>query len=122
VRVLEGELKSQAFDGVITLHSHEADDTFVGYSPQPIIAERLVAPALRAVEAFVNWGGRKARLNPHGYNSRQGKGSFGAGPVTAGGAFEITLDAPGAGAAWLLTAVLAILDEHKKTTISALHS
>lgn len=122
VRVLEGELKSQAFDGIITLHSHEPDDTFAGYSPQPIINERLVTPALRAVEAFVKSSGRTARLNPPGNISRQGKGSFGAGPVDASGAFEITLDAPEAGAAWLLTAVLAILDEHKKTTISALHS
>jgi len=113
VSLLEGGCMSQSFDGIITLHSNGTENTFVAGSPQPDAAKRFVPPVLRAVEDFAVWGKIKPVLNPAGYHARNGKGSISA-ALSKRDTFELTLEAPNAAAAWLLSALLAILKEKNK--------
>lgn len=119
VRVLEGELKSQTFDGIITLHSNHSDKLFYGVSPQPLVTDRLVRPALQAVDRFSTRGERRPYFQVQKSYTRNQPGALSLPATSENGAFEIILEAPQAEAAWLLVAVLSILEEHKKATLAA---
>lgn len=119
IRVLEGEIKSQKFDGVITLHSNQTEDRFSGYSSQPLTFTQLVKPALQAVDQFINRAVARPVFNRGNQPSREQDGALSLPIGSEKKAFEIVLDAPNAEAAWLLTAVLSILKEHAATVRNA---
>ena len=122
VRVLEGELKSQTFDGIITLHSNHSEKLFYGISPQPLVTDRLVRPALQAVDRFSTRGERRPYFQVQKSFTRNQPGALSLPVRSENGPFEIILEAPQAEAAWLLVAVLSILEEHKKAVVAAHHS
>jgi hypothetical protein len=59
VRILEGELASQNFDGIIALHADDSSDGLYGYTHGRVLNENLLAPALKASERVLprNYGG-----------------------------------------------------------------
>jgi len=60
VKLLETELWTHAFDGIITLHSDDTSHGLYGYVAGAILSENLLEPALRAAEKFLprNDGGQ----------------------------------------------------------------
>jgi len=48
VRVLEAELRTQRFDGIVTLHSDDTSEGVYGYTHGRTLNEALLGPALRA--------------------------------------------------------------------------
>ncbi len=52
VRILEEELRTQQFDGIIALHADDASDGLYGYAHGRTLNEQLLAPALREA-AFI---------------------------------------------------------------------
>jgi predicted deacylase len=48
IRILEEELRTQQFDGVIALHTDDTCDGLYGYTQGRVLNENLLAPALRA--------------------------------------------------------------------------
>lgn len=119
IRVLEGELKSQIFDGIITLHSNHSEKLFYGISPNALVTDRLVRPALQAVDRFSTRGERRPNFQVQKNFTRNQSGSLSLPANAENAAFEIILEAPQAEAAWLLVAVLSILEEHKKSAAAA---
>lgn len=53
VRVLETEIWTHAFDGIITLHSDDTSHGVYGYVAGAILSENLLEPALREAERFL---------------------------------------------------------------------
>ncbi len=64
VRVLESELRSHRFDGIITLHSDDTCEGIYGYAHGRLLNEELLRPALRACEGII---GRDAREKIDGF-------------------------------------------------------
>jgi protein MpaA len=64
VRVLETELRSHHFDGLITLHSDDTCEGIYGYAHGRLLNEELLRPALRACEGIL---GRDPRANIDGF-------------------------------------------------------
>jgi len=58
VRVLEAELRSHRFDGLITLHSDDTCEGIYGYAHGRLLNEELLRPALRACEGIIGRDGR----------------------------------------------------------------
>jgi hypothetical protein len=50
VRILEEEMRTQGFDGVIALHADDTSDGLYGYAHGRVLNEELLVPALRASE------------------------------------------------------------------------
>jgi protein MpaA len=48
VRILEAELRSQSFDGIIALHADDTCDGLYGYTQGRVLNENLLQPALHA--------------------------------------------------------------------------
>ena len=48
IRILEEELRTQQFDGVIALHADDTSDGLYGYTQGRVLNENLLVPALRA--------------------------------------------------------------------------
>jgi hypothetical protein len=48
VRILEEELRSRQFDGIVALHADDTSDGLYGYSHGRLLNENLLVPALRA--------------------------------------------------------------------------
>ncbi len=59
VRILEQELRSHRFDGLITLHSDDTSEGIYGYAHGRLLNEELLRPALRAGECILGCDGRK---------------------------------------------------------------
>jgi predicted deacylase len=53
VRLLETEIWTHAFDGIITLHSDDTSHGLYGYVAGTILSENLLNPALREAERFL---------------------------------------------------------------------
>jgi len=53
VRLLETEIWTHAFDGIITLHTDDTSDGLYGYVAGAIHSENLLQPALREAEQFL---------------------------------------------------------------------
>ncbi len=53
VRILEGELTAQSFDGIIALHADDTSDGLYGYAHNRLLNENLLVPALRASESVL---------------------------------------------------------------------
>lgn len=58
VRILEAELRTHRFDGIITLHSDDTCEGIYGYAHGRLLNEELLRPALRACEGILGRDGR----------------------------------------------------------------
>ncbi|HEU5080417.1 MAG TPA: succinylglutamate desuccinylase/aspartoacylase family protein [Opitutaceae bacterium] len=64
VRILENELRTHKFDGLITLHSDDTSEGIYGYAHGRLLNEELLRPALRACEGILP---RDPRANIDGF-------------------------------------------------------
>jgi predicted deacylase len=69
VRLLETEIWTHAFDGIITLHTDDTSDGLYGYVAGAILSENLLQPALREAEQFLP---RNAQSRIDGFDARDG--------------------------------------------------
>lgn len=53
VRLLEAELKSRSFQGIISLHTDDTSHGFYGFAHGATLTKHLIEPALAAAEQFV---------------------------------------------------------------------
>ena len=97
IKLLETEIWTHAFDGIITLHADDTSDGLYGYVAGTVLSENLLEPALREAEQFLP---RNRRDRIDGFVARNGiiTDSF-PGVLRAPGdlqrpPFEITLETP----------------------------
>jgi hypothetical protein len=111
VRILQAELTSHSFDGIISLHSHGAGEGFYGVVRSLTLTKHLVGPALKAAEIFLP---RDEHDFIDGAPARDGvvrdatDGVLSAPPRAHPRPFEITLEAPKSPPAYLKEFALAI--------------
>ncbi len=97
VRLLETEIWTHAFDGIITLHADDTSHGLYGYVAGDILSEHLLEPALRAAEKFLP---RNALGTIDGFDAANGVISQGFPGVLSAPRnvkqppFEITLETP----------------------------
>lgn len=97
VRLLESELASHVFHGIISLHTDDTSHGFYGFVNGATLTEHLITPALRAVEQFIP---RNADAVIDGFPAHNGiigrgyAGVLGAPPDAQPRPFEIILEAP----------------------------
>lgn len=97
VKLLEAELLSQSFQGIISLHTDAQSDGFYGSARGAIFTKQLVEPALKAAEKLLP---RNTNTVIGGFNARNGvirtvhEGSLSASPTARPRPFEITLATP----------------------------
>jgi murein peptide amidase A len=122
VRILQAELVSHSFEGIISLHSHGAGAGFYGAVRSLTLTKHLIGPALKAAEIFLPRDeqpfieGVPAR---HGVVRDSGDGTLSAPPKGHPRPFEIILEVPKAPPAYLKEFALAmalrsILIEYRK--------
>ncbi len=111
VRLLQGELISHSFDGIISLHTHGTGEGFYGIVRSAMLTRHLVEPALRAAEIFLPCEehafieGLPAR---HGVVRDDTQGVLSAPPKASPRPFEITLETPKAPPAYLKEFAISI--------------
>jgi predicted deacylase len=121
VELLEAELNSQTFDGIICLHTHNHGDGLYGLVRSVTLTKHLIEPALKAAETFLP---RDDRDLIEGLPARNGvirdaaKGVLSAPPRARPRPFEITLETPQAAPAYLkefaiVIALQTILAEYR---------
>jgi predicted deacylase len=97
VQALESEIRSQAFDGIITLHSDDTSDGLYGFVRGAVLSEHLLKPALLEAGRFLP---RNHREKIDGFEARHGiirsgyPGMLQAAPDATRPPFEITLETP----------------------------
>lgn len=97
VKLLEKELVSQAFHGIISLHTDDTSHGFYGFVSGATLTQYLIEPALRAAERFLP---RNSNGIIDGFDARAGiihdgyEGVLGAPPAARPRPFEITLETP----------------------------
>ncbi|MBI5686735.1 MAG: succinylglutamate desuccinylase/aspartoacylase family protein [Verrucomicrobia bacterium] len=97
VKLLESELASHAFHGIISLHTDDTSHGFYGFAGGATLTEHLIEPALRAAEQFLP---RNANAVIDGFNARNGiigesyDGVLVAPPEIHPRPFEIILETP----------------------------
>jgi murein peptide amidase A len=97
VRLLEAELKSRSFQGLISLHTDDTSDGFYGFARGATLTKNLIEPALLAAEKLLP---RDARPIIDGFPARNGviyhayDGMLTAPPKIRPRPFEIILEAP----------------------------
>lgn len=97
VRLLETEVWTHAFDGIITLHADDTSDGVYGYVNGAVLSENLLEPALREAEQFLP---RNRRRKIDGFAANNGIISEGFPGVLQAPRnlrrppFEITLETP----------------------------
>lgn len=104
VRLLQSELVSHSFDGIISLHTDNTSHGFYGFAQGATLTQNLIEPALRAVEQFLPINhdevidGFKARkgIIRSGYD-----GMLTAPPKVRPRPFEIVLETPDAAPSYL---------------------
>lgn len=122
VRLLQTELFSHAFDGIISLHSDRESDGVYGFANGNTLTKNLVEPALRAAEEILP---RNQKGVIDGFTARNGiirasyQGMLSAPPKLRPRPFEILLETPNAAAPFLqqkafVAALLSILGEYRK--------
>jgi len=122
VRLLEAELASQKFDGIIALHTDDQSHGVYGFARGATLTRHLLRPALAAAAEFlpVNYDERI-----DGFHAREGliedcyDGVLSAPPKARSKPFEIILEAPGLVPLYLrevalVVALRAILVEYRK--------
>ncbi len=122
VRLLESELWSHAFHGLISLHTDDTSDGLYGYAHGALLTEHLLRPALSAAAHFLPCNqsdvidGFRARdsIIRDGY-----EGVLRAPPGVKPRPFEVILEAPHHAPHYLQEAALAValctlLDEYRR--------
>ncbi|HTQ31379.1 MAG TPA: succinylglutamate desuccinylase/aspartoacylase family protein [Opitutaceae bacterium] len=121
VRILEQELRTQAFDGIIALHADDTSEGLYGYAHDRLLNEQLLAPALRAAERLLP---RDCRTLIDGFAARDGilddcfEGVLAPSPEQKPRPFEIIFETPAPApverqAEAAHAALLAILAEYR---------
>ncbi|HEX7652134.1 MAG TPA: succinylglutamate desuccinylase/aspartoacylase family protein [Verrucomicrobiae bacterium] len=97
VRLLEAELKSRSFQGLIALHTDDTSEGFYGYAHGAVLTRHLIEPALAAAEKFLP---RNRLPVIDGFKARGGvirqrfDGILSAPPRVRPRPFEIILETP----------------------------
>jgi len=97
VRLLETEIWTHAFDGIITLHADDTSNGLYGFVAGAVLAENLLEPALREAEKFLP---RNRQRHIDGFAARNGivaecyEGVLKAPRELNRPPFEITLETP----------------------------
>jgi hypothetical protein len=97
VRLLQSELVSHCFDGIISLHTDDTSHGFYGFAHGATLTQHLVEPALKAAEEFLPRNGNdvidgfpaRNGIVKHGY-----EGVLSAPPKVRPRPFEIVLETP----------------------------
>jgi hypothetical protein len=122
VGLLERELITQSFQGIISLHTDNASTGFYGVVRGATLTKHLIEPALRAAEKLLS---RDERPIIDGFEARNGvihnayEGMLSAPPKARPRPFEIILETPKAPPAYvkeyaLVAALQATLAEYRK--------
>lgn len=122
VRLLEAELKSRQFQGIISLHTDDTSDGFYGYAHGATLTKNLIEPALTAAENYLP---RNEQPVIDGFKARRGvirdgyEGILSAPPKVRPRPFEIILETPATPPAYLkelafAAALQSILIEYNK--------
>jgi len=122
VRLLQAELISRSFNGIISLHTDDTSDGFYGIVRGATLTKHLIEPALQAAGKFLP---RDQRSIIDGFQARNGvirdayDGVLGAPPKVRPRPFEIILETPQAPPAFLkecafVVALQTILTEYRK--------
>jgi len=97
VRLLQAELQSRSFQGIISLHTDDTSAGFYGFAHGATLTKHLIEPALRSAEEFLPRDGRPVI---DGFNARNGvirdayDGILSAPPKVRPRPFEIILETP----------------------------
>jgi len=97
VRLLQAELISRSFQGIISLHTDDTSEGFYGFAHGATITKSLIEPALAAAEKFLP---RNELPVIDGFNARHGiirdsyAGILSAPPKVRPRPFEIILETP----------------------------
>ena len=97
VGFLESEIRANAFDGIVTLHSDDTSDGLYGFVRGAVLSEHLLEPALREANRFLprNRRGVIDGFQAHESIIRSGyPGMLQSAPGTARLPFEITFETP----------------------------
>ena len=122
VRLLQAELVSRSFQGIISLHTDDSSDGFYGFARGATLTKHLIEPALAAAEKFLP---RDVRPVIDGFNASNGiirdcyDGILSAPPKVRPRPFEIILETPSAPPEYLkelafVAALETILIEYSK--------
>ena len=122
VRLLQAELVSRSFQGIIALHTDDTSDGFYGIVRGATLTKHLIEPALRAAEKLLP---RDERSIIDGFAARHGviydtfEGILSAPPKVRPRPFEIILETPAAPPAYMkeaafVAALQTILIEYQK--------
>ena len=122
VRLLQAELVSRSFQGIIALHTDDTSDGFYGIVRGATLTKHLIEPALRAAEKLLP---RDERSIIDGFAARHGviydtfEGILSAPPKVRPRPFEIILETPAAPPAYMkeaafVAALQTILVEYQK--------
>jgi murein peptide amidase A len=122
VRLLQAELVSRSFQGILSLHTDDTSDGFYGIAHGATLTKHLIEPALRAAEKFLPRDGRPVI---DGFAARNGiirdtfDGILSAPPKVRPRPFEIILETPQSPPDYLkeyalVAALETILTEYRK--------
>ena len=122
VKLLQAELSSRSFQGLIALHTDNTSDGFYGFVRGATLTRHLIEPALQAAEKFLP---RDRRAVIDGFNARNGvirdcyEGVLSAPPRSRPQPFEIILETPNTPPEYLkvcafVLALQTILGEYRK--------
>jgi hypothetical protein len=122
VRLLQAELISQSFNGIISLHTDDTSNGFYGIVRGALLTQHLIEPALQAAGKFLP---RDARSVIDGFQARNGiirnayDGVLSAPPKVRPRPFEIILETPQAPPTFLkecalVAALKTILTEYRQ--------
>jgi hypothetical protein len=122
VRLLQAELISRSFNGIISLHTDDTSDGFYGIVRGAMLTKHLIEPALQAAEKFLS---RDARPVIDGFHAHNGiirdcyDGILSAPPKVRPRPFEIILETPAAPPEYqkqlaFVAALQTILAEYRK--------
>jgi len=122
VRLLEAELQSRSFQGIISLHTDDTSAGFYGFAHGATLTKSLIEPALAAAEKFLP---RDERPVIDGFAARNGviragyEGILSGPPKVRPRPFEIILETPAAPPEYLkqcafVAALQTVLVEYQK--------
>jgi hypothetical protein len=123
VRLLQAEIVSRSFHGIISLHTDDTSAGFYGIVRGATLTRHLIEPALAAAERYLP---RDERESIEGFQARHGiirdgsDGGLSAPPKVRPRPFEIILEAPKSAPAHLMkecafaAALRTILTEYRK--------
>jgi len=122
VRLLQAELVSRSFQGLISLHTDDTSTGFYGFAHGATLTKSLIEPALAAAEQFLP---RDSRPTIDGFPARNGvirhsyEGILNAPPKIRPRPFEVILETPATPPEYLkelalVTALQTILLEYNK--------